>query len=201
VVDIEGYTRRDYDAQAGLQERLLKAVELGVALARIEPAACARQDRGDGLLILLPPEADRDLCAEELLRGLADALACVNSAPDSAWRGGHIRLRAALTRGLAHRAATGYVGDAVVEACRLLESQAVRSALSSAPDRDLAVIVGNDAYVGALRAADFRPVSVSIPDKAFTADAWVGVLRPGDPERQLASLDRIPQGAPVPGAA
>jgi hypothetical protein len=193
VVDIEAYTRRDNEAQIGLQERLLSTIETAAAWAGVDLAACPRQDRGDGLLLLLPPqEAGRSRLTAELLRGMADALARTNRFEDSTSRGGRMRLRAALTQGLVDPAATGFVGSAVVRATRLLDAPPLRYALNSALDCDLAVITDDCACAETLRTTSgFLPVKVSISEKTFAAEAWVGAAAPGNPRRQPCDIVRL----------
>ncbi|MEO5877489.1 MAG: tetratricopeptide repeat protein, partial [Streptosporangiaceae bacterium] len=76
----------------------------------------------------------------------------------------------------------GFSGTAVVECFRLLDSPPAKSALLDFPGAELVVIVSDLLYqdvirngFGNLQPEDFWPVRSSLPDKGFTANAWVYV--------------------------
>ncbi len=60
VVDVERYSGRSYDAQAKVQDGVALALDQACANAGLRWRDCERQDRGDGQLLLLPPEIDED---------------------------------------------------------------------------------------------------------------------------------------------
>ncbi|GGM14685.1 hypothetical protein ACFFX1_04360 [Dactylosporangium sucinum] len=206
VVDVEAYTVRDNRAQVELQQTLLWTLERACTRAGVGVGRCLRQDRGDGQLLILPAGIDESRQLPLLLRGARAALHRANQAPGIA---GRMRLRAALSQGIVHRAATGFVGRSVVLACRLLDSAVLHEALDDHEDTDLAVIVSDDLYsdvfahgYGDTTADDFRRVDVTMPAKRFAAPAWVHVPGPASgvvlrEAERLPPPGRGPRSGPV----
>ncbi|MEO3857860.1 hypothetical protein ABGB08_23350 [Acrocarpospora sp. B8E8] len=117
-----------------------------------------------------------------LLLAIHTAIYRVNRRPQGV---GRIRLRVALAQGAVHKAAIGFVGNAVIDACRLLDSHALHQALDDHPDADVAAFVTEDIYrdvishgYGGLDPRAFHLTEVSIPDKGFAASAYLFVPGP-----------------------
>ncbi|MFF7457129.1 hypothetical protein [Kitasatospora sp. NPDC008115] len=183
VVDIEAYGGRPYLVQQKVQERLDRALDHACGRAGIDRSRCESQDRGDGQLLLLPPDADEARALPGLVLGLRDALHTLNRAPGTA---GRLRVRAALAQGGVQRAALGYVARSVETACRLLDCQEARAALKGTPDTDLALVVADDLFTDAFAAGgdgvpveEFTRITVAIPAKRFEARAWMATPRAG----------------------
>ncbi|WP_238018381.1 hypothetical protein KZZ52_56825 [Dactylosporangium sp. AC04546] len=206
VVDVEAYSLRDNRAQVELQQTLLWTLERACTRAGVGVKQCLRQDRGDGQLVILPPGIDESRQLPLLLRGTHAALHRANEVPGIA---GRMRLRAALSQGIVHRAATGFVGRSVVHACRLLDSAVLHEALDDHAETDLAVIVSDDLYTdvfshgyGDTAPDAFQRVDVTMPAKRFAAPAWVHVPGPAtgvvlrEAER-LPPPGRGPRSGPV----
>jgi hypothetical protein len=198
VVDIEAYSGRPYAAQQSAQSRLARALDHACELAGVSRRSCELQDRGDGQLLLLPPGADEGRVVPGLVLGLRDALFTLNAHGAAAEA---VRLRAALAQGSVQRAPLGYVAWSVELACRLLDSASLRKDLASAKDSDMALIVPADLYAdvfatgaGGVPAAAFRRVRIDIPEKRFTADAWISALPPGTPAALGPAQPRRPAG-------
>lgn len=89
--------------------------------------ACVHEDRGDGVLVVVPPTLPAasliDPLPERLLRLLRrhNRLSCDAAA---------IQLRAALHIGMVYRDGHGFVGDAVNQLFRLLDAPSLKHALS-----------------------------------------------------------------------
>src|SRR5216683_1852487 len=183
VVDVEGYSRHRNPGQIEIQRRLLITLRRTCADANISLARSGRQDTGDGQLIVLPPGIDEARVLPGLVNGLNEALYDANVRPAGS---GRLRFRAALSQGVVHVAAAGFAGDAVINACRLLDSRVLHDALSEHQESDLALIVTDDLFTDVVAGGypglppdDFRSVVVAIPEKHFRAQAWI--LVPGRP--------------------
>ncbi|WP_238005245.1 hypothetical protein KZZ52_17025 [Dactylosporangium sp. AC04546] len=194
MVDIEGYSRHAAVTQVDAQRRLRQVTEYACGQAGVDIEPGARQDQGDGQLLLLPTGLNEPHVVAALLDGLRDALFEVNNTV----RWGRMRLRAAISQGAIQVAATGYVGPAVVTAARLLDSSELRSALAKRHSSDLAVIVTDDLYRDVvsqghpgLAPALFRRVDVSNRRKAFKATGWLRIVDPPtvDPAVMLPTID------------
>lgn len=182
ALDIEKYSSRRNVDHLALQEQLTTVVRTAFDHARVEWQTTGRQDQGDGLLLLLPQGIDEPTVLGRLVTGLGAALDRVNSRVVTSRQ---MRLRTAFTEGVVHQGASGYAGDAVVAVCRLVDSDVLRAALSSCPNRDLAVIVSDGLYrdvvsqgYPGLDAAAFRQTAVDAPAKGFSGQAWICVPEP-----------------------
>ncbi|WP_380282128.1 hypothetical protein [Kitasatospora purpeofusca] len=196
VVDIEAYGGRPYRVQQKVQERLDRALDHACDRAGVHRSRCESQDRGDGQLLLLPPDVDEAKALPGLVLGLRDALHTLNRAPGAS---GRLRIRAALAQGGVQRAPLGYVARSVETACRLLDCAQARAALKDTPDTDLVLVVADDLFTdafatgaGGVPVEEFTEITVAIPDKRFKAGAWVGTPRSG-------ALVALPSPAP-PGS-
>ncbi|WP_434743463.1 hypothetical protein [Micromonospora sp. SH-82] len=195
VMDMEGYSHLRYTAQLTAQERLGGIVRSISNRARLHLRRTLRQDQGDGVVMVLPTDVDEPVVLASLLLGLRHALHVANGAAED---GGRIRLRAAVSEGVVHEGSTGYVGQAVVEACRVVDSAQLKAELKGHDDGDLAVAFTEGLFVDVverggypdLPATDFRPLLVETPDKKFAAKARV-TLPPRGPVPPVPSADRL----------
>lgn len=191
VVDIEGYGPRGHHAHTELQQRLQWVITQTLRLASVRQAACDRQERGDGVLLLLPPLIEQDRVLPVLLTGLRDVLHEANRASRSA---GRLRLRSALAQGAVERGATGFQGQSVILACYLLDAPEAKAALAASDDSDLVTVVSEDLHRDIFQqgfvTASFEDFTLSRPEKRFAATGWLHLSGPGrvDP--------RVPAYAP-----
>lgn len=132
LVDVERYgdPARTSAHQLAVREAMYRALRQSFTKARISWASCTAEDRGDGILMLVPPDAAKSLLASKVPVRLAEALERHNAAAPVETR---IRLRMALHAGEVHRDAHGVVGAAIIRAFRLIEAPALKSALRSSP--------------------------------------------------------------------
>jgi hypothetical protein len=180
--DMECYSRRDNLLQHRAQSaftRILNEATTELGLSRV---TWQIQQGGDGELAILPagtseravvtglaPIVDRLL--REHNRGLA---------PEA-----RVRLRIAVHQGLVHLdGANGFPGEAVVHVCRLADAPPLKAALRRFAGADIALIVSDAIFRDVvqhyrdLRPEHFARVSATLPDKNFSAVAWIYV--PGE---------------------
>ncbi|SOD90340.1 SAV_2336 N-terminal domain-related protein [Streptomyces sp. Ag109_G2-15] len=166
LADIEGFAK-DYsraDARIRMHDVFRRV------LSDVDPPA-QTWDRGDGMAVFLPGQADDTTLCVDLVSRLRAEL------DDLDWNT-PLRLRIALHHGDAVRSPQGWEGHAVVTANRLVDSPALRSALRSAVGSPLAVIVSDGVY-GGLRHAPrdvtsaFRAVHVRTKEQVLRA--WIRV--------------------------
>ncbi|MFJ9870571.1 SAV_2336 N-terminal domain-related protein [Streptomyces sp. NPDC101165] len=168
VADIEGFAK-DY-SRADARRRMYAVFER--VLQDVDPPARTR-DRGDGVVVFLPGQAADTTLGVDLVSQLRAEL------DDLDWNT-PLRLRIALHRGDVQETLDGFEGRALVTANRLVDSLALRSALRSAVDSPLAVIVSDGVYKGLRHAprdvhSAFRAVHVRTKEQVLRA--WV--LVPG----------------------
>ncbi|GAA2639289.1 hypothetical protein GCM10010399_85840 [Dactylosporangium fulvum] len=183
AVDVQRYSALDNAGQLRAQAVLKRLLDQALDAAGLRRSRVERQDRGDGQLVLLPAAIDEGAAIGAVVRRLTDGLAEANRAG-----GDRLRLRLALAQGVTHRAATGFVGKAVVDACRLVNASELRAALESDAGRDLVVAVTDDlfqdvvvhGYAG-LSGAGFRRVHIDLLEKAYSSSAWLSLPDAGPP--------------------
>ncbi|WP_433064022.1 macro domain-containing protein [Dactylosporangium sp. CS-033363] len=170
VVDVAGYSRRSAREKVDVQHRVAAFVDevlrdLGLRLDQTH-----HHGTGDGMVVFLPSDVEVHRALARLIRAATEVLA-----EDNRRYRDRMRLRMAAVIGPLGPAAIGFSGDAIVEAGRLVDSDALRQALTG---RDLAFVVSDQLYAYAVRerhtalhAEDFTPLDVRT--KEFAARAWL----------------------------
>lgn len=163
--------------------RLAEACEI----TRIPWWDCYREDRGDGALIIAPPDVPPDDFLDPFAHHLTAVLRRYNRLASPAAR---LRLRLAVHGGHVHRDPHGVAGQAVLHLVRLLEAAAFKRALADSTT-DLGLIVSDRLYDdavgrgGLINPDAYRPLRIT--SKETRAKAWVwfpppaatGPTRPG----------------------
>lgn len=174
--DVEHYSGRGTRREYVTQQRLSDILEFTFRESGVPVDAAEVQEQGDGGLALLPTGGDVD--EPRLIVGLINALVQgLIELNEDLVEDARIRLRVALHEGVVHPAAHGYVGPAVIEACRLRDADSVRSALAGS-DAPLVVVVADGLYRDVLSqgyhglpASTFAPVEVQA--KSYSGKAWI----------------------------
>ena len=122
AVDVEGFGdwHRTNPHQVAVREGLYRVLRQALRAATIPWSDCYHEDRGDGILILAPPEVAKSVFVESLPDQLVEGLREHNSthpAPEQ------IRLRMALHAGELHHDDHGVTGASVNLTFRLLVLQ------------------------------------------------------------------------------
>ena len=155
-------------------------------------ANCMSEDRGDGALILIPPDVPKIRLVTNLPTALAALVARHNAGCTSAER---MRLRVALHAGEIYHDAYGVAGAAINHAFRLADASALRSALDESPGV-LALIVSDWLFDEVVRhdpaalPGMYRQVQVTV--KETTTRGWVRI--PGSSVVQHAASKGAPCG-------
>ena len=154
-------------------------------------ADCYHEDRGDGVVIVVPPMIAVARVVDPLLAKLADRLKQHNRHASDAAR---IQMRAALHVGPVGRDAEGLSGQAVIVAARILDAQTLKDKLRDA-DADLIFAASTYVYEHVIRHLEqVDPASYERVDcrvKKSDVTAWIHLagstaqqrptpLRPGD---------------------
>ena len=145
VVDVEGFgdQRRTNRDQVAVRDGLYRVMREAFGRAGISWDDCGREDRGDGVFVLVPAEVPKGLLAESLPSALVTALRAHNGTHPGPER---IRLRMALHAGEVHYDEHGVTAAAVNLAFRLLDAGA-----SEGGPGQLAGCAGGDRLVMVLR--------------------------------------------------
>ncbi|WP_433262953.1 hypothetical protein ACQPZF_30890 [Actinosynnema sp. CS-041913] len=169
VVDIAGFGRWSNPHQIVARDVLTHAVRDGFRAAGIRWNDLGVQDRGDGMMVLIPPQVSKVDILDPAIPRLIDQLGRHNRA--SAPR---IRVRISLHAGEVHRDAHGWVGSDLNTACRLADADPVRAKLAG----DAVLVVSDVLYQSVVRHG-YRRVDpaafgrVEIAEKEVREPAWV----------------------------
>jgi hypothetical protein len=143
LVDIENFSTRPQAVQAVLHDRLYAVLSFALRKARIEESACRLQDRGDGVLMLLPPTISTAVLLREVMRGLQDALA----AHQGTYREDHaMRLRVGLHYGAVNLDGERWTSDAINDLAGLVDAGAVRRVLATAERAHMVLVVSEHVH-------------------------------------------------------
>jgi class 3 adenylate cyclase len=176
AVDIAGFTasHRDDEIRLYLHEELYELLQKAFDGSGIPWARCFHEDRGDGALIVVPPEiACKGIIdpLPERLRGLIRRHNHVSS------QAAGIQLRAAAHIGPVEHDGHGFVGSDINLLFRMLEAQPLKRALAGT-GAELALMVSDDVYRSlvcrcpSLVSPDaFQPVRFQV--KRTRSRAWI----------------------------
>jgi len=204
-VDVEGFgdRRRTNPHQLVVRDGLYRSLRDAFTRSGVEWEACYREDRGDGVLVLVSPDVPKNVLVGRVPRELAAAISEHNRAHD---REAQIRLRMVVHAGEVLGDAHGVVGAAINMAFRLLEAEELKRALRASAG-PLAVIASEWFFDEVIRhdpashPTAYRQVRVSV--KETQASAWIYV--PGEPrstENPAGQSPTLPLTVPrqLPGA-
>ena len=184
AVDIAGFTRpgRDDEIRLYLHEKLYDVLERAFDGSGIPWADCFHEDRGDGALIVIPP----DVACKGIIDPLPERLrGLIRRHNHVSCQAAGIQLRAAAHIGPVEHDGHGFVGTDINLLFRMLEARPLRQALAGS-SAELALIVSDDVY----RSLVCRCPSLVSPEvfqqvrfqvKHTRARAWI--YRPGAPSR------------------
>ena len=129
AVDVEGFgdRRRINSHQVAVREGLYGVLRQAFRAATIPWSGCYHEDRGDGVLILAPPEVAKSVFVESLPTQLVEGLREHNSTRPTEEQ---IRLRFAVHAGELHYDDHGVTGASINLTFRLLNADPLRSALA-----------------------------------------------------------------------
>lgn len=182
VVDVEKFSdhSRTDSQRVRVHDGLYQALHQALREVGIGWDDCHHEDRGDGVLILAPPQIPKARFSDDLPVRLAEALRLHNQAHPVAE---HIRLRIALNAGEIYFDRHGAVSDALNKTYRLLDSTPLKEALRDTPGV-LAVIASSWFYEEVIRHSEnFRPeiyLPVTVDVKETETVAWITTpVRPG----------------------
>lgn len=201
AVDVAGFTdrRRDDQVQLAVRRTLYNLVPGAFDDALVGWAECLHEDRGDGMLVIVPMRMPSARVVDPLLPVLGHRLGEHNRIAAPAHR---IQLRAAVHIGEVHRDGYGLAGESVNHLFRLLDAPALKRALAESGG-DLALIASAYFYDSVLRhrpagidPGTFWPVDVAV--KQTRAKGWVHL--PHAPEG-TPSLQGTGDGLAVPDGA
>jgi hypothetical protein len=179
AVDIAefGAPGRDDDVQYYLRAALYNLLECAFNQSGLPWAECACEDRGDGALIVIPPEIPVTSVLSELPRQISSLLRHHNRLSSQS---AHMQLRVAAHVGYIRRDRYGFTGNAIIHIFRLLDAPSLRQFLANSR-ADMAFAVSDYVFTTLIcrnaTATDpgaFRPLEVEV--KETSTLAWAHLL-------------------------
>jgi CRP-like cAMP-binding protein len=189
VASFGGRSRIDPDRRV-IRDALYTMLRDAFDFSGVGWSECHHEDRGDGVLVIVPPGTPTSLLADPLPARLADSLAAHNSVADGPAR---IQLRVALHVGPVVSDPEGVSGESIIQAARILEAPVLKRELGQT-GADLGVIVSSFVHETVIRhlprsSRTYRRGRVKVKESSLTA--WMCLAGPGR---------NLPQ-APVPAVA
>ncbi|QFZ20490.1 hypothetical protein [Saccharothrix syringae] len=177
LVDVEGFgvLDRTLRHQQGTRAGLYEVVGQALAAAGVPWDACYHEDRGDSVVVLVPPEFPKAPLVEVLPEALVRAVRGHNTTSPGAAR---VRLRLAVHAGEVAFDGHGVTSTALTDAFRLLDAPALKTALKNSPGV-VAMIVSDLIHRDVVRHCAtldpglFRRVEVEV--KQFHDTAWIAL--------------------------
>ncbi|MBV9447120.1 MAG: hypothetical protein JO345_14665 [Streptosporangiaceae bacterium] len=179
AVDIAGYTRpdRDDDIRLYLHEELYRLLERAFNGSGVPWTACIHEDRGDGVLIVLPPGIAFTGIIDPLPDRLRGLIRRHNHVSCDAAR---IQLRAAAHIGPVSHDGHGFVGSDINLLFRMLDARPFKRALADSSG-DTALIVSDYVYRSVVRPHPtlvspdlFQPIRIQV--RYTRVKAWTHIL-------------------------
>lgn len=141
LMDIEGSSTRPEHVRDDLQAEAVDLVRRLVHGAGLDRTATAEFERGDGLLVVLPPDASKSRLTDVAMREVPDWLRRFNEQRNDL---GRLRLRLGFTFGDASMTKDGnLLGTAVDSLFRLVDSAPAKRALAADPGAVLVLIMSD----------------------------------------------------------
>jgi hypothetical protein len=193
AVDVAAFTdpRRDEHVQLYVREMLYRILERAFDGAGVPWHRCRHEDRGDGVVVVVPPVIPVDGLADPLPERLCGLIRVHNRLSSEEAR---IQLRAAAHVGKVYHDGHGFAGDAVSHLFRLLQAPGFKQLLANS-ETDLAFIASDYFYDTVIRRhptlvdpAAFQPVTVDI--RHAMATGWVQLLGKASRSARILPLDR-----------
>ncbi|WP_243774790.1 Crp/Fnr family transcriptional regulator [Actinomadura barringtoniae] len=174
LTDIAGFGGhdRDDDDRLIVRESMYEMLQDAFSGSGLRQSDYYQEDRGDGALIVVPPDTPTRSVVDPMLARLAAGLRRHNRRASAATR---IQLRAALHVGPVTRDARGVSGASIIQAARLLEAPVLKDRLAETT-ADLGFIASTFVYEtviqqgpGYVDPACYLPVEIRVKESALTA--------------------------------
>lgn len=175
VIDIAGSGRWDNQAQLRARAVLHDGLRTALRMAGVDRSGIDIADRGDGMILVIPPEVAKVDLLDPMIPLLSKAIHDHNELVNPRFR---IRLRVAIHAGELHNDTHGWVGTDLNTACRLVNGTPLYEQLDRAPETDLVLVVSESIYQTVVR-QHYRSIDpagytqVQIQSKEVDTTAWL----------------------------
>lgn len=175
VVDVAGFTNpaRTVAHQLAVHDGLYQVLHDAFAESGIPWESCTVEDRGDGAMILIPPDVPKGWIADRFASRIIAGLRRYNYVHSAT---ALVQLRVGLHSGEVVQNAHGVVSQAVNFACRILDAPAAKAALRQSGE--VVAFIASDAFYRDVICHDpaahpdsYRRIPVAV--KELSAEAWL----------------------------
>ncbi|MFD6276230.1 hypothetical protein ACFWFI_11770 [Streptomyces sp. NPDC060209] len=148
VLDIENFSSRPDPIQRSLRAGMYEVLREALQRAGLPADGVVTEDRGDGVLMIVPATVSPIVLAGPFVHALDEELRqkAVVYGPAHA-----MRFRVALHQGIVARDGEGWSGDAVNTACRLVDAGPLREVLAAASSSRMVFVVSDEIYRAVVR--------------------------------------------------
>lgn len=180
-MDVVAFSALDRDeiVQLELRHAMYATVQRALAMTCIPWQACHAEDRGDGILVVLPPEIPGHLLLDPLANHLSAMLRQWNLYRSDVAR---LRMRVAVTAGPVRWDEYGVSGRVVIELFRLLEAPSFKEAIDLSGS-DLGLLAGERLFEDVVCSGPYveqeRYRAVQVACKETKAVGWLWLSRSG----------------------
>jgi class 3 adenylate cyclase len=173
VIDIADFGRRDDLAQIRARAGLDRVVRSTFHASGIPWRRLVTQDRGDGMIVLIPATTSKAALLHPFVPRLSALLHDANRRvrPDH-----RLRVRVAVHAGEVVQGPYGWIGTDVNLACRLVDSAPLRQELVRRPQAELALVVSETIHRAVVRHGHrgvdptaYGPVDITVKEVVTTA--------------------------------
>jgi hypothetical protein len=174
-LDVSAYTRRPIRDQLRVQGWLKDVMTRAITMASLQSKHNVVQEQGDGCLLLLDPHANLAAATHALITSFTEATAWVNEPLGETYR---FSIRVAFDAGVVRRGDAGYAGRAITSVARLVNSEALRTAVAAGDTGTVGFMCSDSLYRDVIE-DDTRHstvpsfVQVVVEEKDFMAWAWL----------------------------
>ncbi|MFG2000453.1 hypothetical protein ACGFNU_15025 [Spirillospora sp. NPDC048911] len=183
AVDIAGFgdARRAADVQLYLRRSMYQILDGAFNATGLDRTSSHLEDRGDGVLVVLPPTVPPEVLLDPLTVHMVSLLRQHNRRHSA---GAQLRLRMAVHAGRIHADEHGVSGRAVIDLFRLLDGAAFRRAAGMSTT-DLSVIVSDQIHSEVISTAwpdvvDLQQITVTVKETRTRAWIWIPPQGPAE---------------------
>ncbi|WP_433332240.1 hypothetical protein [Spirillospora sp. CA-294931] len=167
---------RDTRLQVRMRDTAHEVMKQGLRTTGVNPSKCHREGRGDGAVLVIPPDVDPCLLLDPLAHHTAAWLRHENrhSSPST-----HLRIRAAVHHGHVDREPNGIAGRAVVDVARHLDAPMLKRAMAARPGADFGLVVTETLFReatqqgGLVHEGAYQRIRVNVKETRTSAWLWL----------------------------
>jgi hypothetical protein len=178
LLDVVGFGKRPDQDRKIIREVMYRIVQHAFTTAEIQRNDYYREDRGDGMLIVIPPHVPTKRVVHPVLTAICAELSRHNADTDEGTR---FVVRVALDVGPVESDVEGVNGQVIIDAARLIDAPSLRRRLANAPREISVAFIASDhvyrnvikQHPGQLAPDRYQEIKAQVKESRFTA--WISL--------------------------